>query len=190
MSVGHVEVQFIKSATHKDDYPKLQLPRIAFAGRSNVGKSSLINSLLGRKGVARTSSTPGRTQLINFFNVDDRWVFVDLPGYGFAKVPEKIRDRWGPMIEEFLGEEEKLKLTVMIVDARREPTELDLVMKQWLDEFEVPYQIVATKADKLSANRLRGSLNRIEEGFSSSVVPYSAATGTGKKELWRVIERI
>ncbi|MEE8348347.1 MAG: ribosome biogenesis GTP-binding protein YihA/YsxC [Acidobacteriota bacterium] len=185
-----MEVQFIKSATHKDDYPKLNLPRIAFAGRSNVGKSSLINSLLGRKRLARTSATPGRTQLINFFNVDTRWVFVDLPGYGFAKVPARIRDLWGPMIEEFLREEENLKLTVMIIDARREPTELDLMMQHWLDEFDVPFQIVATKADKLSANRLQESLKRIERGFGSSVVPYSAATGIGKKELWRVLERI
>ena len=186
----NVEVQFIKSATHKDDYPKLRLPRIAFAGRSNVGKSSLINSLLGKKGLARTSATPGRTQLINFFNVDDRWVFVDLPGYGFAKVPARIRDRWGPMIEEFLREEQGLKLTVMIVDARREPTELDRMMRQWLEEFDVSYQIVATKADKLSSNQLQGSLSRIEKGFSSSVVPYSAATGIGKKDLWRILERI
>ena len=140
--------------------------------------------------MARISSTPGRTQLINFFNVDGRWVFVDLPGYGFAKVPARIRDRWGPMIEEFLKEKEHLELTVMIVDARREPTELDLMMKQWLDEFDVPYQIVATKADKLSANQLQGSLSRIEKGFSCRVVPYSAATGIGKKELWRVLERI
>ena len=186
----NVEVQFIKSATHKGDYPKLRLPRIAFAGRSNVGKSSLINSLLGKKGLARTSATPGRTQLINFFNVDDRWVFVDLPGYGFAKVPARIRDRWGPMIEEFLREEEDLKLTVMIVDARREPTDLDRVMKQWLEEFDVFYQIVATKADKLSSNQLQGSLSRMKTGFKSSVVPYSSATGLGKKDLWRVLERI
>lgn len=185
-----MEVQFIKSATHKDDYPKLQLPRIAFAGRSNVGKSSLINSLLGRKGLARTSATPGRTQLINFFNVDARWVFVDLPGYGWAKVPVRIREQWGPMIEEFLREEEELKLTVMIVDARREATELDLMMKQWLDEFEIPCQIVATKSDKLSSNQLQGALSRIEKGFNCHVVPYSAATGVGKNELWRVLERI
>ncbi len=140
--------------------------------------------------MARTSSTPGRTQLINFFNVDGRWVFVDLPGYGFAKAPAEVRDRWGPMIEEFLQEEEDLKLTVMIIDARREPTKLDLMMKQWLEEFDVPYQIVATKSDKLSSNRLQGSLRTIEKSFKSRVVPYSAATGVGKKELWRVLERI
>ena len=140
--------------------------------------------------MARTSATPGRTQVINFFNVDDRWIFVDLPGYGFAKAPASIRKRWGPMIEEFLREGRNLKLTVMIIDARREPTELDLVMKKWLEEFSIPYQVVATKVDKLSSNRLQGSLNRIRDVFNCSVMPYSAATGIGKKELWRMLERI
>lgn len=185
-----MEVQFIKSATHRSDYPKLPLPQIAFSGRSNVGKSSLINSLLGKKGLARTSATPGRTQLINFFNVDGRWIFVDLPGYGFAKVPRKIRDSWGLMVEEFLREGNDLKLTVTIVDARRKPTVPDLMMKKWLDEFDIPCQIVANKADKLSSNQLQRSLDQIEEGFNCSVVPYSAATGMGKKELWRVLERV
>lgn len=183
-------VHFLKSATQKGEYPKLKLPKVAFSGRSNVGKSSLINSLVGKKGLARTSSSPGRTQVINFFNVEDRWIFVDLPGYGFAKAPKSIRVRWGDMVEEFLREDENLKLTVMMVDARREPTDLDLVMQEWLEQFSVPYQVVATKVDKLSSNKLQKSLNQIESVFNCSVLPYSAATGMGKKELWRILERI
>ena len=183
-------VHFLKSATHKGDYPKLKLPKIAFSGRSNVGKSSLINNLVGSKGLAWTSATPGRTQVINFFNVNDRWIFADLPGYGFAKVPANIQVRWGLMIEEFLREDENLKLTVMIVDARHEPTELDQVMKQWLDEFSIPHQLVATKVDKLSSNQLEKSLDRIKKVFNCGVIPYSSATGMGKKDLWRILERI
>ncbi|MFQ5930147.1 MAG: ribosome biogenesis GTP-binding protein YihA/YsxC [Acidobacteriota bacterium] len=185
-----MNVQFIKSATRKHEYPKTTLPKIAFAGRSNVGKSSLINNLVGKKRLARISATPGRTQVINFFNVDSRWIFVDLPGYGFAKVPARIRARWGPMIEEFLKEDESLKLTLMIVDARHEPTQLDLVMKEWLEQYRVPHQVVATKVDKLSSNQLQRSLDRIENIFNRGVIPYSAATGMGKKELWRILERI
>jgi GTP-binding protein len=185
-----VVVHFLKSATQKGEYPKLKLPKVAFSGRSNVGKSSLINSLVGKKGLARTSSSPGRTQVINFFNVEDQWIFVDLPGYGFAKAPKSVRVRWGRMVEEFLREDEDLKLTVMMVDARREPTDLDLVMKEWLEQFSIPYQVVATKVDKLSSNKLRKSLNQIESVFNCSVLPYSAATGMGKKELWRILERI
>jgi GTP-binding protein len=154
-----VVVHFLKSATQKGEYPKLRLPKIAFLGRSNVGKSSL-------------------------------WIFVDLPGYGYAKAPKNVRVRWGNMVEEFLREDENLKLTVMMVDARREPTDLDLVMQEWLDQFSIPYQVVATKVDKLSSNQLQKSLNQIENVFNCSVLPYSAATGMGKKKLWRILERI
>ena len=115
---------------------------------------------------------------------------MDLPGYGYAKAPKSIRVRWGPMVEEFLREDENLKLTVMMVDARREPTDLDRVMQEWLEQFSIPYQVVATKVDKLSSNKLQKSLNQIENVFNCRVLPYSAATGTGKKELWRILERI
>ena len=185
-----MNVRFIKSAAERRQYPRLRLPRIAFAGRSNVGKSSLINSLLGRKKLARTSATPGRTQVINFFDIDGRWVFVDLPGYGYAKVPKKVRARWAPMIEEFLREDDQLRLAVMIVDSRHEPSPLDVMLKEWLEEYEIPYQVVATKSDKLSRSRLAQSIARIERELDCSVVPYSAATGAGKKPLWQIIERI
>ena len=183
-------VHFLKSATQRGDYPKLTLPKIAFSGRSNVGKSSLINNLVGKKGLARTSSSPGRTQVINFFSVENRWIFVDLPGYGYAKAPKSVRGRWGHMVEEFLREDEDLRLTVMMVDARREPTDLDQVMQEWLEQFSIPYPVVVTKVDKLSSNKLQKSLDQIENVFHCRVLPYSAATGTGKKELWRILERI
>ena len=163
---------------------------VAFTGRSNVGKSSLINNLVGRKKLARTSSTPGRTQVINFFKVEDKWIFVDLPGYGFAKVAKQEKARWGPMVEEFLTEDRRLKLVVMIIDARREPTAIDLVMKEWLDECGIPHLVVATKADKLSSRQLQKSVIPIQDAFSCRVIPYSAATGMGKQGLWQVFKRI
>ena len=155
-----------------------------------MGKSSLINSLVGQKGLARCSATPGRTQVINFFNVQNKWIFVDLPGYGFARAPARIRARWGPMIEEFLTEEVKLELCVMIVDARHEPTQLDGLMKTWLEQYRVPHQVVATKVDKLSSNQLQKCLPRIDEILNCKLIPYSAVTGVGKDKLWRVLERI
>ncbi len=115
---------------------------------------------------------------------------MDLPGYGYAKAPKNVRGRWGYMVEEFLREDEDLKLTVMMVDARREPTDLDQVMQEWLEQFSIPYQVVVTKVDKLSSNKLQKSLDQIENVFHCRVLPYSAATGTGKKELWRILERI
>jgi len=185
-----LNVEFIKSATQIGEYPNLKLPMVAFAGRSNVGKSSLINDLVGRKKLARTSSTPGRTQIINFFNVEDKWIFVDLPGYGFAKVAREKKAHWGPMIEECLTEDKRIRLVVMIVDVRRKPTAIDLVMKEWLDESEIPYLVVATKSDKLSSQQLHKSVIPIQDAFSCSVIPYSAATGMGKGKLWQVFKRI
>lgn len=186
-----MEVEFLRTATRKQDYPRVALPRIAFAGRSNVGKSSLINSLVGRKGLARTSSQPGRTQALNFFNIDNRWLFVDLPGYGFARVPQRIRDRWGPMIEEFLQSDELLRLGVVVIDARHEPSELDVVMVEYLRRFGVRLQVVATKVDKLSSNRRRQALELARRKLSeTSIIPYSSATGEGKRQLWRIIREV
>lgn len=186
-----MEVSFLKTATSQAHYPKLDLPRIAFAGRSNVGKSSLINSLLGRKKLARTSSTPGRTQAINFFQVDNHWLFVDLPGYGYAKAPRQVKAAWGPMIEEFLSTDDRLKLTVLIVDSRHEPTKLDRIMKEYLVHYGVPFQVVATKCDKVSANQRHKSRSDIQKMLGvESVVSYSSATGIGKKELWQIIREV
>ncbi|HYL97494.1 MAG TPA: ribosome biogenesis GTP-binding protein YihA/YsxC [Blastocatellia bacterium] len=179
---------FLKSAAKPDQFPKGNLPEVGFIGRSNVGKSSLINSLLGVKGLARTSSTPGRTQQINFFLINETFRFVDLPGYGYARVPEKIRREWGHLAESYLANRPCLVLFILITDLRHEPTRLDLQMKKWLVESGKPFVIVATKSDKLSGNELRVSLTRASAAFGGmEVMPYSAVTRNGAERIWKEI---
>lgn len=181
---------FVKSATSPEHYPRDGRPEIAFMGRSNVGKSSLINSLLGVRGLARTSSTPGRTQLINFFLINDAFHFVDLPGYGYARVPRDVKKHWGPMVEKYLATRPGLVLSILITDSRHEPTGLDLLMKEWLEARGKPFIIVATKADKLSSNQLRASIVRASAVLGSDeFVAYSAVTGSGAARLWKEITR-
>jgi GTP-binding protein len=159
-------------------------------GRSNVGKSSLINSLLGVRGLARTSSTPGRTQLINFFLINDAFYFVDLPGYGYARVPRDVKKHWGPMVEKYLATRSGLVLSIVITDSRHEPTGLDLLMKEWLEARGKPFIIVATKADKLSGNKLRASLSRASGVLGTKeLVAYSAVTRSGADRIWKAITR-
>lgn len=139
--------------------------------------------------MARTSSTPGRTRVINFFEVDDRYLFVDLPGYGYAKVPARLKLEWGPMIEEFLIESPRLCLAVAIVDGRHRPTELDQVMVEWLRGLRIPLQVVATKMDKVSSNRIKKSLATIREVLGiDSIISFSAMSAQGNRELWKAIE--
>jgi GTP-binding protein len=181
---------FVKSATSPEHYPRDGRPEIAFMGRSNVGKSSLINSLLGARGLARTSSTPGRTQLINFFLINDAFYFVDLPGYGYARVPRDVKKLWGPMVEKYLATRSGLVLSIVITDSRHEPTELDLSMKEWLEARAKPFIIVATKVDKLSSNQLRASLSRASAVLGiDEIVAYSAVTRTGAARIWKEITR-
>ena len=164
-----------------------------FLGRSNVGKSSLINKLVGAKGLARTSSQPGRTQSVNFYRINDCYQFVDLPGYGYAKVPQAVRRAWKPMVEGFLERRRDwIALALLVLDARRRPTELDLAMRDWLVAGEIPYVSVATKADKLSGNGQARARKLLQEVFDdpNSVVPIlvSAQTGLGIREVWRQID--
>ena len=151
----------------------------------------MINSLVGRKNLARTSSKPGRTQAINFFKINNQWIFVDLPGYGFARVSKSTRARWGLMVEQLLREDKALKLAILIVDARRPATELDLTMRDYLKQFDIPFQVVATKVDKLSFYRRQQSLSNACQAMGAGpVIPYSSATGIGKKELWQIIRKV
>ena len=180
--------EFIKSAFKEDDWPKDPRPEIAFMGRSNVGKSSLINSLLRTHGLARTSSTPGRTQSLNFFLINDQFSFVDLPGFGYARVPKVIKSTWGDMVTSYLAKRSQLMLSIHIVDSRHEPTNLDLQLHEWLRHTAKPRLIVATKSDKLSNNELRESLGRAKRVFGEeSVIAYSARTGRGRDAIWQAI---
>ncbi|MDK1020826.1 MAG: ribosome biogenesis GTP-binding protein YihA/YsxC [Candidatus Hydrogenedentes bacterium] len=185
---------FVKSTIRSKDYPKDRRPEFAFLGRSNVGKSSLMNALLGKKGLAKTSSTPGKTQTINFFDVNERFYFVDLPGYGFAKAPLKVKAQWGRVVNAYIEEREPLRLVVMLLDSRHAPSAQDHVLLEFLDRVEVPTLLVATKFDKLKRSERKRNLERIREALALSedalVVPFSAVTREGKKELWAVIEEI
>ena len=181
--------EFLKSAFQEADWPRDARPEIAFLGRSNVGKSSLINSLLGVRGLARTSRTPGRTQSLNFFLINNRFGFVDLPGYGYARVPLIIKSTWGEMATSYLAKRTSLVLSIHIVDSRHEPTKLDLQLHEWLELNAKPRLIVATKSDKLSNNELQKSIERARRTLSNDmVVAYSANTGRGRDEVWRRIE--
>ncbi len=185
---------FVQSAMNPAQFPKDGRPEIAFVGRSNVGKSSLLNTLLGKKNLAKTSGTPGKTQTINFFEVNNRFYCVDLPGYGFAKVPLKVKEEWGRAMTAYLRERDPLRLVVALLDSRHEPSELDEEMLALLEEAEKPTLLVATKVDKLKrAERVR-NLSRMKSALGleedSLVLPFSAESGEGRDELWREIEDV
>ena len=181
--------EFVKSAFAEEHWTSDGLPEISFLGRSNVGKSSLLNSLLSRKGLARTSNTPGRTQSINFFKVNNSIYFVDLPGYGYARVSKSMRHDWGKMAEDYLAQRNELVLSIQLVDLRHLPTELDRQLNEWLLFNQKPHIVVATKADKLSQNVLKKNLDAMKQVLPDSrIIPYSSVTGKGKDEVWREIE--
>jgi GTP-binding protein len=180
--------EFIKSAFAEEHWTTDGLPEVAFLGRSNVGKSSLINSLLQRKGLARTSNTPGRTQSLNYFFINKQFYFVDLPGYGYAKVSKAIRGSWGKMAEDYLAKREQLVLSIQLIDSRHEPTTQDQQLYEWLRLYRKNQLIVATKSDKLSSNELRKNFEKIGKILPDvSIIPYSSVTGRGRDEVWRTI---
>ena len=179
--------RFVKSAKQANDFPKDRKPEIAFCGRSNSGKSSLLNALTNSQGLARTSSSPGRTQLINFFLVGQTY-YVDLPGYGYAKVPKGIRDTWGEMVEGYLRNREPLKLAIMLVDSRIPPTDSDQTMKGWLDHFGIPNLVVLTKSDKISRNELTKAQRICAETLQTKeIIAFSAITDFGKEAVLKKI---
>ena len=180
--------EFVKSAFERRHWTVDGRPEIAFLGRSNVGKSSLINSLLLRKGLARTSNTPGRTQSINFFLVNESFYFTDLPGYGYARVSKTMRADWGRMAEEYLGERRELALCIQLIDSRHKPTPLDIQLNEWLVFNDKPHLIVATKADKISKNELQKSITAAQmELPRATILTYSARTSRGREEVWAEI---
>ena len=188
-----ISAEFVKSATRPANYPESPLPEVAFAGRSNVGKSSLINVLVKRKNLVRTSSTPGRTQLINFFAINGRFSLVDLPGYGFAKVPLEVKKQWGPMIRTYMEVRENLRGVVLILDIRRVPGAEDIQMLDWLEEFGVPTILVVTKIDKLPRGQRERHLKQIVDTCGldkEAFCLFSAQTREGLEDVWERIEGI
>ena len=186
MKVNTHNADILLSATNKSHYPQDDIPEVALAGRSNVGKSSFINTMLNRKNLARTSGKPGKTQLLNFFNIDDKLRFVDVPGYGYARVSKKEREKWGKMIEEYLTTRENLRAVVSLVDLRHEPSADDVQMYEFLKYYEIPVILVATKADKIP----RGKWNKHESVIkkkldfdkSDTFIIFSSVNKTGVEE--------
>lgn len=182
------------SAVSPKQYPTDNLPEIAFAGRSNVGKSSFINKMLNRKGLARTSATPGKTAQINFYNIDECIYFVDLPGYGYAAVSKQEKKRWGLMMEEYLNTRENLRQTFLLVDSRHKPTADDVQMAEWIRYNFGSLIVIATKLDKLKKSQIEGNLEVVKNTLNLTekdiLVPFSAEKGTGREEAWEVINNI
>ncbi len=179
--------EFLLSASTTRQFPAATLPEIAFAGRSNVGKSTLINSLLNRKKLVKTSATPGKTQLINFFKVNDQFYFVDLPGYGYAKVPESVRRKWQNLVEAYLSERETLRNVVLIIDCRHNPTVQDRQLLEWLEYYQRPSLIVASKIDKLKRGQVQKHLQKIKHDLSIESVPigHSSMQYGRREEIWK-----
>ncbi|QGH35204.1 YihA family ribosome biogenesis GTP-binding protein [Gracilibacillus salitolerans] len=186
MKVNKAEI--VISAVSEKQYPTDRWPEIALAGRSNVGKSSFINKLINRKNLARTSSKPGKTQTLNFYNINDAFYFVDVPGYGYAKVSKKEREKWGKMMEEYFSLRDMLRLTVMIVDIRHKPSEDDVMMYDFLKYYEIPVLVIATKLDKIPKNKKATHIKRVIDTLEldpdDSVIPFSAETSEGKEDVW------
>ncbi len=192
MIIKNAELETVCGVTSK--LPDNQAVEIAFAGKSNVGKSSLINGLLNRKALARTSSQPGKTQTINFYKINDAFYFVDLPGYGYAKVSASEREKWGKMIERYLNTSKQLKLVFLLVDIRHEPSANDKMMYDWVVHSGFQPVIIATKADKIKRSQLQKNLKiirtKLEMGKDDLIFPFSALSKQGKDEIWDYIERV
>ncbi|RNC29959.1 MAG: putative GTP-binding protein EngB [Candidatus Dichloromethanomonas elyunquensis] len=188
------KTEFVTSAVKPEQYPEGNCPELAVSGRSNVGKSTLINKFVNRKNLAKVGNTPGKTQTINFFNMNDEWYLVDLPGYGYAKVPLQMRAQWGKMMQTYFRSRENLKGVIQLVDIRHKPSDDDRMMVNMLWENEIPVLIVATKADKVARGQRPKYLKAIAEALDmqewKEIIPFSSMDGTGLKELHEAIEHI
>jgi GTP-binding protein len=183
-------VEFVVSAGRAEQFPPDGLPELAVAGRSNVGKSALLNALVGRAGLARVGRTPGRTQTINFYRVDERWYLVDLPGYGYVAAPEAVRRGWQPLIEGYLTARRSLRGLLLLLDLEVGPTARDHEMVAWLEAIRLPYLVIVTKADRVARGRRREALARCAEvlgPLGGGIIPHSARTGEGRADVWRAV---
>ena len=192
MVIKNVELETVCGPT--SELPKNNLPEVAFAGKSNVGKSSLINALMNRKSLARTSSQPGKTQTINFYNINNEMYLVDLPGYGYAKVSEKERERWGKMIEKYLDTSEKLRAVFLLIDIRHEPSANDKQMFEWIDYEGYQPIVICTKADKISRGAVQKQIAMIRKALGADkdtiILPFSALNKTGREDIWDLMDQV
>ncbi len=192
MDVHNVDLTI--SAVDPKQYPKTKWPEIALVGRSNVGKSSLTNTLINRRSFARTSSQPGKTQTLNFYNIEDQLYFVDVPGYGYAKVSRSEREKWGQMIETYLSSRDQLKGVITLVDGRHAPSDDDVQMHEWLKYYEIPTLVVATKMDKIAKGRWNKQESLIKKTLDLSgedkLIMFSSLTKAGKDQVWDWIDNI
>jgi len=186
------QTEFVISAVKPEQYPDDALPEIALAGRSNVGKSSLINRLINRKNLARTSSQPGKTQTLNYYRINEMMYFVDLPGYGYARVSREQRAQWGKMIETYITKRETLRAVLHLIDLRHPPTADDIAMYDWLSHYEIPICVIGTKADKISKGKRPSHAKTIKQQLNmrpgDPFVVFSSEEGLGKDELWGIIQ--
>lgn len=189
-----INCEMLVAAVRYEQYPDTNLPEIALAGRSNVGKSSLVNTIVNRKNLARTSSTPGKTATINFYEIEKKYRFVDLPGYGYAKVSKEEKNKWGGMIENYLSKRENLKGVFLLVDARHKPTADDKMMFEWIKTFGYEPVVVATKLDKLKKSQIEKNLTDIysalELDYDSVLIPFSAENRSGRDEVLEAVDMI
>ncbi|RLL47947.1 YihA family ribosome biogenesis GTP-binding protein [Oceanobacillus piezotolerans] len=187
------DAEIVISAVSQKQYPSEGLPEIALAGRSNVGKSSFINKLINRKNLARTSSKPGKTQTLNFYKINNMFYFVDVPGYGYAKVSKKEREKWGTMMEEYFQTRDTLRTVLLITDIRHEPTRDDIQMYEFLKHYELPVMVVATKLDKVPKSKRAKHIKRTKDTLQMSkddvILPFSSETAEGKDEAWGYIKQ-
>ena len=192
MNINFNNINLIISAVKKAQYPDTGLTEVALSGRSNVGKSTFINSMIGRKNMARTSQQPGKTQTLNFYNIDEQLIFVDVPGYGYAKVSKVQREKFGKMIEEYITQRENLKLVIQLVDLRYQPTEDDVLMYNYLKHFDIPTLVICTKEDKIAKGKVQKHIKRIKDKLElesgDNIISYSSIKNSKQQEIWNFIE--
>ncbi|EJE24343.1 ribosome biogenesis GTP-binding protein YihA/YsxC [Staphylococcus epidermidis] len=192
MNINFNNINLIISAVKKAQYPDTGLTEVALSGRSNVGKSTFINSMIERKNMARTSQQPGKTQTLNFYNIDEQLIFVDVPGYGYAKVSKVQREKFGKMIEEYITQRENLKLVIQLVDLRHQPTEDDVLMYNYLKHFDIPTLVICTKEDKIAKGKVQKHIKRIKDKLElesgDNIISYSSIKNSKQQEIWNFIE--